>query len=180
MQDFHLKSGDLDIEISKHDEEQATARWTSPIYAVKFGQVEHIPYYPDEQDAFQMSAWGVSAVLRELLADYSDTQIRSSAEWLTLQQNQVVGEMLVMSQMEQQILNDKMAPLETMFFVVDSELYLPRGLRMQVACITNIVPLGEPDYGLDKFVAIVDPGEVSTYIAERRTQGMAWHTSWLH
>lgn len=158
---------------------QLTARWTATAYAVGFGQVEQVPQLSEEQQAFQVSAWGVSAILRELLGDYSNMQVRASAEWLTLQQNQLVSEMLMMSQIDWFREHEPAPPLENMFFSVDTELFLPHGMMMHVTCVTNIVPRGEADDGLDKFVAILEPSEVTAYIAERKSHGMAWHNEWL-
>lgn len=179
MQEFNTKVGDNDLPPAQPTTAQLTARWTAPAYAVKFGQVEQLPQAPEEQRAFGVSAWGVSVVIRDLLADFSNTQVRDSAEWLTLQQNQLVSEMLVMSQIDWFRVHEPAPPLENMFFSIDTELFLPRGLMMHVTCVTNIVPRGGAEDGLDKFVAILDPGEVPPYIAERKSYGMAWHNEWL-
>lgn len=141
-----------------------TTRWTSKIYNIQFGQVAVVQRQPEQEAAFALSAWGLSQRLRALLADFDDTQIRDSAEWLTLQQNALVADVLEQMQYSLQAA----PPLEHLFISIDAELFLPRGLKMIVTCVTNIVPNGSPSDGLDKFVALLDPGEVQSYIVERK------------
>jgi hypothetical protein len=141
-----------------------TARWTSGVYEVQFGQIALIEPIPDQRTAFQMNAWGLSKDLRELLADYSDTQVHRAIEWVLMQQTALIVNMLEHISME----GGFMPPLEHLFISLDTELFLPRGLRMLVTCITNIVPRGDEDDSLDKFVAVLDPSEALTYVEERR------------
>lgn len=142
----------------------ATARWTSTVYGVQFGQVALLEPQPDQTIAFQMSAWGLSKGLRTLLADYSDAEVSRGIEWLMTYQTILVVNMLEQISMESRF----MPSLEQIFLSIDAELFLPRGLRMSVTCITNIVPRNNDDDGLDKFVAVLDPSEAQAYIQERR------------
>ena len=49
-----------------------TARWTSPAYGVRFGRVAEVMGQAAQQETFRVSAWGLSAGLTDLLADYSE------------------------------------------------------------------------------------------------------------
>lgn len=141
-----------------------TARWTSGAYEVQFGQIGILEVNSEQNAPFQLSAWGLSKDLRELLSDYSDYDVSRSIEWLMVQQTQMVATMLERISSEQRY----MPPIEHLFISVDGELFLANGLKMLVTCITNIVPRGNEDDGLDKFVAVLDPGEARNYVEERR------------
>lgn len=141
-----------------------TARWTSGVYDVQFGQIGILELNSDQSAPFQLSAWGLSKDLRELLSDYSDTDLSRAIEWLMVQQTHMVVNMLERISYEQGFV----PPLEQLFISVDGELFLGRGLKMPVICITNIVPRGNEEDGLDKFVAILDHGEARNYVEERR------------
>jgi hypothetical protein len=143
-------------------------RWTSSAYRIRFGQIAFVYPEPDQEAAFRVSAWGISENLRYLLADYSDEHIRQTAEWLTIQQNTLVADVLDQVQNDPYLVEDGIPPLEHIFISFNSEMYLKGGLRLSVICVTNIVPYGQPTAGLDKFVALLDPGEAKTYIRERR------------
>ncbi len=145
-----------------------TSRWTSRAYGVQFGQIETLKTGEEELSAFTLSAWGVSRDLRALLGDYSDGQIEDAARWLTMQQNNLVADILEQMSLDTRLGTATLPPLEHLFITVDAELYLPRGLRLPVTCVTNIVPHDDDDDGLEKFVAVLDPGEVQPYIEERR------------
>lgn len=146
---------------------QDTARWTADAYRVQFGLVDIIPPAPDSQDAFLMSAWGLSRELCLFLADYSEADIRQAVNWLTVQQNALVANMLEhFAMMTRQ--SGEVFALEKLFVSIETDIYLSGGLRLPVVCVTNIVPHGSISHGLDKFAAILDSGEVQAYIAERR------------
>lgn len=144
-----------------------TERWTSSAYQITFDQIALIDSQENPDASFRLSAWGISTSLRQLLADYSDQDIRKAVDWLTIQQNAYVALMLedAMLNVEQRI---DLPMLDQIFISIDAELYLPRGLRMIVTCITNIVQVDENNHELDKFVAVVDPGEAHVYAIERR------------
>jgi len=144
-----------------------TARWTSPAYDVQFGQIDIVTPNDMTEQTFRLSAWGLSLGLRLLLTEYSDQEIRQAISWLTIQQNAYVAMMLeqVMMSAEWTV---GVPPLDHLFLSIDAELYLPRGLRMVVTCVTNIVTLSVDDAALDKFVAVLDPGEAHLYVQERR------------
>lgn len=141
-----------------------TNRWTASIYSVQFEKVSVVQPEPDEEAAFAVSAWGLSKNLSSLLTDYTDAHVREATEWLTIQQNALVADVLE----QMQYSGHAIPPLEHLFIAIDGELFLPNGLRMLVTCVTNIVPHGNPSDGLDKFVAILDPGETDTYVIERK------------
>ncbi len=151
-----------------------TGRWTSPVYRVQFARVEQVQSVPydEEQDylepPFHLSAWGISNGLYSLLDDYSDRAIYDATAWLTTTQNRLV--VTALEQMSQDTLRheEPMPSLEYLFIAVEAELYLPRGLRMPVNCVTNIIPHGADTNALDKFVAVLDPGETRFYIQERK------------
>jgi hypothetical protein len=141
-----------------------TSRWTSGAYEVQFGQIGIVEANPEQAAPFQLSAWGLSKDLRELLGDYSDTDVSRAVEWMMLQQTRMVVHMLEQITIEQGFV----PPLENLFISVEGELFLARGLKLLVVCITNIVPCGNENEGLDKFVAVLDPGEARNYIEERQ------------
>lgn len=142
-------------------------RWTSTAYRIRFGQVEFVQTPPDQEGAFHISAWGISKSLRDLLSDYSNQQIHDATAHLTLQQNSIVAEILEQVSFSSRLEGGMIPSLEELFIAIHAEIYLPRGLRMLVTCVTNIVSHGE-DAGLDKFVAILDPGEAQMYVQERK------------
>lgn len=156
-----------------------TERWTSPAYQVKFDQIALIDSQENPNASFRLSAWGLSVGLRQLLADYSDEDVRKAVDWLTIQQNAYVALML-----EDTLLNFEqrldLPMLDQIFISIDTELYLPKGLRMMVTCITNIVQVDEHNHELDKFVAVVDPGEAHIYAVERRGISMINHDTRKH
>ena len=145
-----------------------TNRWTSPVYKIRFGHVSIVENEPEQEAAFTVSAWGLSNNLSLLLRDYSAAHIREATEWLTIQQNAMVADVLERMQYSGRVV----PPLEQLFIAIDGELFLPNGLKMHVTCVTNIVPHGNTADGLDKFVAILDPGETDTYIIERKGVGL--------
>lgn len=146
------------------DLEADTARWTSPAYEIKFGRINEMTSQAYEHENFRISAVGLSAGLMGLLADYRDEQLRSSIDHLIYQQNAHVVILLDHAMNSEGFDFER---LDQIFIAIDAELFLPRGLRMHVTCITNIVQPGD-DRQLDKFVAIVDPGEAEKYVSERR------------
>ncbi len=145
-----------------------TSRWTSRAYEVQFGQIETLKTGEEEMSAFSLSAWGLSRDLRALLSDYSDVQIHDAAKWVTMQQNNLVADILEQMSYETQLGTANLPPLEQLFITVEAELFLPHGLRLPVTCVTNIVPHDPTEDSLEKFVAVLDPGEVRPYIQERR------------
>ncbi|MEL6408733.1 MAG: hypothetical protein AAFR81_30485, partial [Chloroflexota bacterium] len=60
-----------------------TARWTSPAYAIKFAQIDRVTTPDAHESPFRLSAWGMSAGLRTLLADFTDSEINQAVQWLT-------------------------------------------------------------------------------------------------
>lgn len=142
-------------------------RWTSNAYRVQFGQIEFVQTPPDQEGAFHMSAWGVSSSIRDLLSDYSNQQVCDATAHLTLQQNAIVADILEQMSYSSRLGSNMIPPLEDLFITINAEIFLPRGLKMLVTCVTNIVTYGE-EVGLDKFVAILDPGEAQMYIRERK------------
>lgn len=148
---------------------QDTARWTSPSYHIQFATVRQFDQDDNAESAFDLSAWGLSRSLRDLLQDYSERDLREAVDWTTTHQNRLVAEILEAMASEARQQGRGIPPLDTVFITVEADLYLPRGLRMSVACVTNIVPLdnGDDSDGLNKFVAVLDPGEAQAYIDER-------------
>jgi len=134
-----------------------TNRWTSPVYNVQFGQVSIVAPEAEQEAAFKVSAWGLSKNLRSLLKDYSDAHVREATEWLTLQQNAMVADVLEQMQYSGQAI----PPLEHLFIAIDGELFLPND-------------------GLDKFVAILDPGESDKYVIERKGVGLPTFGERIH
>jgi len=159
-----------------------TERWTSDAYRVRFAQIESIqPDSEDEEIAFDLSAWGISSGLRHLLVDYSDNELRDSSQWLTAQQNHLVADLLAQLLSESRLISDDVPQIEHLFITVHAELFLSHGLRMHVACVTNIVPREANSNRLEKFVAILDPGEVQAYVSERKqTNAMHVDNGLLH
>lgn len=145
-----------------------TSRWTSRAYGVQFGQIETLKTGEEEFSAFTLSAWGLSRDLRALLSDYTDGQIQDAAKWVTMQQNNLVADILEQMSYDTHMGLSTLPPLEQLFITVDAELFLPRGLRLPVTCVTNIVSEDSEEERLEKFVAVLDPGEVKPYIQERR------------
>lgn len=159
---------------------QDTERWTSEAYQVRFGRIDTVEPADEEPVGFRVSAWGLSKRLHSLLDDYSDRDIHDATEWLTAQQNNIVADILHQMSFNSQHEQASMPSLDQLFITVDAELYLPRGLRMIVSCVTNIVPHGTAHDGLDKFVAILDPTEVETYIFERKGSSTSQPNERLH
>lgn len=156
-----------------------TERWTSPIYQIQFGAVESITEENDEY-SFDTSAWGISTTLWRLLADYSRLTLRTSIEWLTAHQNQMVADILENLAYDSHRRGEPIPPLQHVFIAVESELYMPRGLRLPVICVTNIVPHGDEEDSMDKFVAVLDPGEAELYINERTGNNRPHHDDRIH
>jgi hypothetical protein len=157
-----------------------TSRWTSPAYQIQFGQIAYVVPQAQQETAFALSAWGISQGLKALLEGYSETDIRASAEWLTMQQNSLVAHMLEQMSYELQLDGAVLPPLENLFITIDSEMFLPHGLRLDVTCVTNIVPQRDEDESLQKFVAVLDPSEARAYILERRGTNSAGQHERLH
>lgn len=151
-----------------------TGRWTSPVYRVQFARIERVqvPAWDDDPDylepPFHLSAWGISEGLYSLLVDYSARDIYDATSWLTTTQNRLVVNALEQMSQDSTMHAGNMPSLEHLFIAIETELYLPRGLRMPVSCVTNIVPHGNDTDALDKFVAVLDPGETRFYIRERK------------
>ncbi|MEO1289772.1 MAG: hypothetical protein AAFV93_18570 [Chloroflexota bacterium] len=159
------------------DLEADTARWTSAFYSIEFARISQIAPDDSDHDAFRMSAWGLSNGMSQLLRDYTDEQVKSAVDWLVIQQNAHVV-MLLGDAMREFHFDFKL--LDQMFITIDAELFLPRGLRMHVTCITNIVQVGTDSAELDKFVAVLDPGEASKYVQERRGMTVASPPKHVH
>ncbi|GAB5492372.1 MAG: hypothetical protein Phog2KO_25870 [Phototrophicaceae bacterium] len=160
-------------------EQVDTERWTSSAYQIKFSQISLVDSQENPNASFRMSAWGLSTGLKHLLTDYSEKDIQTSADWLTIQQNAYVAVMLEDAMMS--FGNTLELPmLDQIFISIDAELFLPNGLRMLVTCITNIVQVNDQTHDLDKFVAIVDPGEAQSYILERRGTSSSIHSRFAH
>ncbi|MEO0599207.1 MAG: hypothetical protein AAF126_24060 [Chloroflexota bacterium] len=157
-----------------------TARWTSPAYAIKFAQIDRVTTPDAHESPFRLSAWGMSAGLRTLLADFTDSEINQAVQWLTSYQNEHLIYMLEKAHRDEGL--DRMMPsLDHLFIAIDAELYLPRGMRIVVTCVTNIVPFDNEDiHDLDKFIAVLDPGEVNHYIRERRGMNLQSHVKHVH
>jgi hypothetical protein len=160
---------------SESDRTPDTGRWTSQAYQVQFARVEEVPrIQPDATDPdymespFHMSAWGISKGLYSLLEGYTPREIYDATGWLTTMQNHLVVDALEQMKYDAYYDGQHMPPLEYLFIAIDAELYLPRGLKMHVTCVTNIVPHSDKSDELDKFVAVLDPGEAKSYILERK------------
>lgn len=149
--------------------QQDTARWTSPIYRIRFATIDYLhPVSAETDDAFDLSAWGISNGLQSLLRDFKKHDVMQAIRWVATSQNHQVADMLHNIAEDARRTGTDIPPLQDLFIATETELYLPNGLRMSVCCVTNIVPHGEPAMGMDKFVAILDPGEAQSYISERR------------
>lgn len=157
----------------------ATARWTSSAYKIQFGQVDYVTGQSPQDAGFNMSAWGISENLRALLADFTDAEIASAVEWLTIQQNAYLA--ILLEEARSNLAGDLDSPiLEQLFIAIDAELFLPRGLRLIVTCVTNIVQAMTDNNHLDKFVAVLDPGEAKQYIVERRDINTQYNDNLIH
>lgn len=156
--------------IPQIDLEADTARWTSDFYRIEFDRISQIIPENVDDDTFRVSAWGLSTGLSQLLASYSAVQVKTAVDWLVIRQN---AHMVVMLGEAMRSSDFDFRLLDQMFITIDAELFLPRGLRMHVTCITNIVQVGADSAELDKFVAVLDPGEAETYIQERRGMTVA-------
>lgn len=162
---YNRQNNTVDVTLNQQDIAAQTARWTSPAYDVNFGQIDAVHTDHLQEQSFRLSAWGLSSGLRSLLEDYSDDDIRKAISWLTIQQNAYVA--MLLDQVSIAPEWDTTTPtLNQLYFAIDAELFLPRGLRMVVTCVTNIV--ASSDGELDKFVAVLDPGEAYLYVQERR------------
>jgi hypothetical protein len=159
-----------------------TSRWTSSAYQIQFGQISYVVPHAQQETAFALSAWGISQGLKALLETYSDSDIKAAAEWLTMQQNTLVAQMLEQMSYELRLEGAALPPLENLFITIEAEMFLPKGLRMDVTCVTNIVPVthDEEDDSLQKFVAVLDPSEARAYILERRGTNSVGHHEKLH
>ncbi|MGB7337842.1 MAG: hypothetical protein WBC91_03035 [Phototrophicaceae bacterium] len=154
-----------------------TARWTSSFYSVEFEQLSEIVSEQPDSEAFRISAWGISRGLHHLLGDYSAHEIKQAADWLVIHQNAHVVVLLSEAMTDADF---NFSVLDQVFISIDAELFLPRGLRMHVTCITNIVQAGSDLSSLDKFVAILDPGEARKYILERRGTHVSSQSAAIH
>lgn len=152
----------------KESSEFDSSRWTSEVYTIQFGQISTTRQKAKGESIYRMSGWGVSQSLRSLLADYSNDAVRQAVEWMADRQNEIVLDILE----ELQYQPTQILSIEQLFIAVDTELFLTKGLRMPVTCVTNIVPYGNIASGLEKFVAILDPSEANQYIAERKGTSM--------
>ena len=144
-----------------------TARWTSPTYNVQFATVAYVDQQPEGEYSFDLSAYGISRLLYSMLDDYSAGDLRQAAEWVTTHQNHVVADILQNMAIAAHQSGETIPALQDLFIATETELYLPHGLKMPVGCVTNIVPRGTIDDGMDKFVALLDPSETKAYIDER-------------
>ena len=170
---------DLEQPFEQMKQDQADfdpSRWTSEAYDIQFGQIETIQQKAKGESVYRMSAWGLSRSIRNLLADYSNDAIRQAVEWMAEYQNEAVLDVLE----ELQYQPAQVLPIEQLFIAVDTDLFLGKGLRMPVTCVTNIVPYGNIANGLEKFVAVLDPAEVNLYIAERKDTSMVEPGERLH
>lgn len=147
------------------DLETDTARWASPAYQVTFGHVSEITPQQYDYNSFRVSAWGLSEGLSHLLKGYSQSELQSALDWLIISQN---AHMVVMLNQAMESDSFDYNMLDQIFVTIDTELFLPRGLRMHVTCVTNIVQIDVDTATLDKFVAVLDPGEARQYVQERR------------
>lgn len=156
-----------------------TARWTSSAYRVQFDTVQYLQ--ADEQDdSFRMSAWGMSQHLRTLLSDYRDEEINMATHWLANHQSNMVADLLEDLALQTFRQGEAMPPLHTLFIAVETQLFLPRGLKINVSCVTNIVAEDETEESLDKFVAVLDPSEAQLYVMERSDGYVPQRTQYLH
>ena len=147
------------------DLEADTARWTSPAFQVRFGHIAELEQQQHEIEPFRVSAWGLSEGLSQLLADYTSSGLHSALDWMIVHQNARMVMMLNEAVVAQDFNYDI---LDRVFISIDTEIFLRGGLRMHVTCVTNIVQVDSETSALDKFVAVLDPGEAEQYIRERR------------
>lgn len=176
MHNRPLEPDEKKIEHYPVDLEADTARWTSPAYQVHFGHIAELAQQL-EIETFRISAWGLSEGLSQLLADYASSGLHSALDWLIVRQN---AHMVMM-------LNDAMTTdefnydiLDRIFITIDTEIFLSGGLRMHVTCVTNIVRVDSETAALDKFVAVLDPGEAEHYIRERRGMTLSTKRHTIH
>jgi hypothetical protein len=144
-----------------------TARWTSSTYDVKFASVTYVDVQPEDEYSFDLSAYGISRLLRRLLGSYSDRDLHRAAEWVTTHQNHVVADILQDMAIAAHQSGETIPELQDLFIATETELYLPYGMKMPICCVTNIVPRDTPDDGMDKFVALLEPSEAESYVNER-------------
>ena len=156
--DEHLTAFPVDLEAD-------TARWTSPAYHIRFGHIAELTQQQFDIEPFHVSAWGLSDGLSHLLMDYEAIALHPAFEDLISQQN---AHMVLMLNQAMEASDFNYEVLDQVFISIDTEIFLPRGLRMHVTCVTNIVQVDIENASLDKFVAVLDPGEVEHYIRERR------------
>ncbi|MCA9885940.1 MAG: hypothetical protein KC546_15975 [Anaerolineae bacterium] len=168
-----------EVPMSGNQWQSDTARWTSNAYQVQFDTVQYLQSNEDDE-SFRMSAWGMSHRLRLLLGDYRDDEIRSATEWLANHQNMIVADMLEDMALHSFRQGETMPPLHTLFIAVETDLFLPRGLKINVSCITNMVPDDDSDDSVDKFVAVLDPSEAHLYVMERSESYTPPRTQYLH
>ena len=147
------------------DLEADTARWTSPAFQIRFGHITELAQQSYEIEAFRVSAWGLSEGLSQLLSDYPSSMLHHTLDTLIVNQN---AHMVMMLNEAMTISDFNYDILDQVFITIDTEIFLPGGLRMHVACVTNIAQVNSDTATLDKFVAILDPGEAEHYIRERR------------
>lgn len=147
--------------------ETDTARWTSSTYRIKFAAVGYVDAQIEGEQAFDLSAYGISSTLRTLLEDYSDGDLRIAAAWVAAYQNHDVANALQSMAAHAYNSGADMPELQDVFIAIEADLYLPGGLKMPVTCVTNIVPHGNHEDRMDKFVAVLDPSETRFYIDER-------------
>lgn len=167
MPNFPIEPLDDEAEFNAQHYEDIVGRWTSPLYAVQFASVETVPDHLDSEYLFDLSAWGISQSLRALLVDYSDEDIRSAVNWLAEQQNYIVTDALSEMVLTMRDNGQYIPRMQSLFVMNEADLFLPKGLRVPVTCVTNIVPRNQPYEAVDKFVAILDPAEAQHYIEER-------------
>lgn len=176
MQDRSIQS-DLNPQNYPVDLESDTARWTSDAYNVRFDKIGESTQQDFDVNNFRMSAWGLSTGLAHLLQDYTPQQLENSLNWLISNQNPHMIALL-----NQAIDSGDMdySSMDHIFIGIDTELYLRDGLRMHVICVTNIVQIDAERGILDKFVAVLDPGEADHYIRERRGMTFAKQSPTIH
>ncbi|MGJ3237974.1 MAG: hypothetical protein ACFE0Q_04650 [Anaerolineae bacterium] len=146
-----------------------TARWTSPAYGINFGHIAKMPIDEQEANIFRFSAWGLSSSLSRLLAHYPESQVKASAQALIADQHEhvIVALEQIISGMNSEFYT---SDLDHIFVTVPNcDMFLAGGLRLPVTCVTNILQVkGGPEVAtLNKFVAVLDAGEVQPYITER-------------
>lgn len=156
-----------------------TSRWTSSSYRVRFDTVGTIDTAEGDEE-FNLSAWGISRSLRQFLVDYNDFEILEASHRAAMYQNTIVIDVLD-DMMRSAYKSGKPLPrLENTFIAIEVEMYLPRGLKVPVCCVTNIVPGNGEDDTMDKFVAVLDPAEARAYIDERAGPLEASGSTFIH